>query len=251
MVTHPPPGPLRHVRRRRRLLPVTLVSILVLVAVAVGADRIAVAVADHQLATHIQSSQRLSHTPSVSIRGFPFLTQLAARKVKEVDVSVRDFTAGAQGRTLQIARLSVALHEVHLAKSFSAVRIDSATATADITYAALTSTLGVRIRYGGATSDGIGRIAATASASVLGQAVSGAVSAQVRVSTDNVLSFVNPQVSVNGSPISASAIADALSAVFRLPVSLLRLPFGLTVNSVRASPVGLVVMLTGTGLSYG
>ncbi|MDP9117337.1 MAG: DUF2993 domain-containing protein [Actinomycetota bacterium] len=251
MVTHPPSGPLRHRRRRRRLLPVTLVSILTLVAVAIAVDRIAVAVADHELATHIQSSQHLSHTPSVSIRGFPFLTQLAARKVNEVDVTVRDFAAGAQGRTLQIARLSVALHEVHLAKSFSAVRIDSASATADITYAALTSTLGVRIGYGGATSDGTGRIAATASTAVLGQTVSGAVSAQVHVSPDNVLSFVNPQVSVDGSPISAPAIVDALAAVFKLPVSLLRLPFGLTVSSVRASPVALVVILTGTGLSYG
>ena len=64
-------------RRRRRRWP--WITLIVIIVVLVGGDRAANAYAEDQMASQIQSSLALSGKPHVTIQGFPFLTQLAAR----------------------------------------------------------------------------------------------------------------------------------------------------------------------------
>src|SRR5207244_9049024 len=99
-------GPVTRTRRRRRWPWITL---LVVVLVLVGGDRAANAYTEDQMASQIKSSLALSGKPSVSIAGFPFLTQLAARTFNTVNVDASNETAGPGGQ-LEIASLTATLH---------------------------------------------------------------------------------------------------------------------------------------------
>ena len=63
--------------------------ILVIVAVILGglfviADRVAVGFAEDEAAEQLKTSEGLAKTPDVSIKGFPFLTQVASGELDEV-----------------------------------------------------------------------------------------------------------------------------------------------------------------------
>ena len=236
-------------RRRRRRGTGWLVALLVLVVLLVAADRIGVVVAQHIAADKIKSSQHLDHTPTVTVRGFPFLTQVIGGTLHRVDVTAKDFVTGDSGHTIRIRKLTAQLRNVHIS-GLSSARADAAQATALIDYSALSSALGVQLRYGGPTSDGQGRVATTASATVLGQTLSGTASAEIKVAASNVLQFADARASVNGVTLPAAAITE-LTQAFNRSISLNNLPFRLALQSVRASASGVSITATATDVSYG
>src|SRR5438045_1911636 len=126
-------GPPARVRRRRRRWP--WITLLVIVLVLVGGDRAANAYAENQMASQVQSSLALSGKPNVTIQGFPFLTQVAARTFNTVDVNASNETAGPGGQ-LQIASLTATLHGMHIHGTNSAT-VDQFTASALVTFTAL------------------------------------------------------------------------------------------------------------------
>lgn len=229
-----------------------LVFVLVLLAVVlVATDRLARVFAERAAAATIQSAQHLDRAPSVSVPGFPFLTQLAAGRFGTVTLSASDLTIGQAGRTVRIATVSAVLHGVHVARDLSSVHADTAEATAAVSYPDLSGTIGVPLSYGGTSADGVGRVTARTSVSVAGQPISGSVTAEVRVAAGS-LSFVSPQVSVDGVGSAAvpQPVLDALSSVFGDPIALAHLPFGLTVRSVTANREGIRVTLVGSNLTF-
>jgi hypothetical protein len=225
-----------------------LIALAVLVVLLVAVDRITLVVAEHQAADKIRSAQHLSTTPSVHIAGFPFLTQLASGTLGTVDVTAKDVTAGEGGRTVHVARLAATLHHVRL-HGLSSATAQTVTASVLLDYRQLTAVLGVPVSYAGSSPDGNGRIEARTTVSALGQQVSGSVTAEVTVSS-TALRFVDPRVSVSGTTVP-SEITSALSNVFAAPLSLARLPFHLSVQSVRASSDGVTVVLTARDVTYG
>ena len=226
-----------------------LIGILILGLLLIAADRIGVIVAERAAAHKIQSAQHLSTTPSVSIRGVPFLTQLASSTLQEVDVSADDVVAGDTGSTIRIARLSAQLRHVHLT-GFSSARAEDVTASALIDYRALSSRLGLPIRFGGPTADGAGRLQASQTVSVLGQQITGTASAEVAVGAPNSLRFVDPQLTAGSATVPSGALS-ALSSVFGAPIGLRRLPFSLTVQSIRATADGVLIVATARQVTYG
>ena len=104
-------------------------------------DRAANAYAEDQMASQIQSSLALSGKPHVTIQGFPFLTQLAARNFKTVDVNASNETAGPGGQ-LEIASLTATLHGMHIHGTNSAT-VDQFTASALVTFTALAHAGGI------------------------------------------------------------------------------------------------------------
>src|ERR1700710_2442505 len=113
----PPPAP---PRRRARWPWVLLGVVLVLVALFVAADRIALHIAENKAAETLQSSQQLNTKPAVSVAGFPFLTQLVAGEFDDVTISANGLDVG--NHTLQIASLVVHLHHVTVPRDYSQVR---------------------------------------------------------------------------------------------------------------------------------
>src|SRR5712691_1687115 len=126
-------GPPTRMRRRRRRWP--LITLIVIIVVLVVGDRVANAYTEDQMASQMQSSLALSGKPHVTIQGIPFLTQLAARDFRTVDVNASNETAGPGGQ-LEIASLTATLHGMHI-HGLKSATIDQFNASALITFTAL------------------------------------------------------------------------------------------------------------------
>jgi hypothetical protein len=221
-----------------------IIAALVLVALLVTADRISLVVAEGVAANSIKTSQHLDSDPSVSAKGFPFLTQLVSGHYDEIDVKAHGVEVNQGGHPLRIDVVSVVLHGVHVSHGFSVVRADTATARALISYADLSSTLGSTISYAGA-----GRVKASASVTVAGVKITGAVSVRPELTSAKTLRFADPQVSALGITAPA-ALSQALTSIFADSISLAGLPFGLQFSNIEATSDGIVVDLRGTDTVY-
>ncbi|MFJ9853670.1 DUF2993 domain-containing protein [Streptomyces sp. NPDC101150] len=135
-----------------RALRVLLVIVVILGALFVVGDRLAVNYAEDMAADKIRSSQGLEKTPEVSIKGFPFLTQVLGRSLDEVDAELGGMSASADGHTLRVDKLSAQFHDVTLGSDYTSIQsAASATGQAHISYADLTKAAGgeVKISYAG------------------------------------------------------------------------------------------------------
>jgi hypothetical protein len=223
-----------------------LVVVVILAGLFVAADRIAVGAAERIAGDSIESSQNLSSRPDVVIHGFPFLTQFASATYDDVDVTAHDLPLTGGDRTLTVASLAVHLSHVTTTGStnFDTVAARSATADARVTFDDLARTLGVRVL----SSDGTDRLKTSVSITVGGQSVTGGVSAKVSASSDQGLTFSDVRVDAGGTGIAGAE--TALGAVFRVPIPLSGLPFGVRVTDLSVDPAGLVVHLAGRDLRY-
>jgi len=97
-------------RQRGRKALIWVISVLVLL---VALDFGAKAFAESQAATQIQK-QGFPKKPSVSIAGFPFLTQVISRKFHQITISSSDIPAGP----VKITSLDVVAHNVKLNSNF-------------------------------------------------------------------------------------------------------------------------------------
>ncbi|MFF2504868.1 DUF2993 domain-containing protein [Streptomyces sp. NPDC058067] len=110
-----PPNHRRGSRRRNRFagLPLAtkaVVGILVLAAFLTLADRWALLYAEHRAAGRLKDQLHLTAAPEVDIQGFPFLTQLAGRRLDEVRVTVPDVAASR----VSLAKVSATIRDVRI-----------------------------------------------------------------------------------------------------------------------------------------
>src|SRR6202012_1486430 len=90
----------------------------------------------------IQTSADMSAKPSVSIEGWPFLTQVASKDLKAIDIKADNVTTS--GGKLPVSFTAKAAG-VHVNSSFDGATVDHITGQATITYASLNSYLGQAI----------------------------------------------------------------------------------------------------------
>jgi hypothetical protein len=220
-----------------------LIALLVIVVILIALDRVGDAVAERYAADTIQSSQGLPKRPSVNITGFPFLTQLAAGDFGKIVLADDDVPIGSGSVDLRLSNITVTLHEVRVARNLSSVHAEVADAVATMNYADLGRALGnVHIHYAGR-----GRIVAADSIDVLGQHISGSISATPRL-TNGALTFGAARVNNLGS--IAAAAAATLQKIFDIQLPLNGVPFGVRVQSLHADKSGLHLGLVGRNLSY-
>jgi hypothetical protein len=130
------PPPARR-RRRHRVRNVLITLLVLIVGLFVAADRIAVAYAQNVIATKIQQQAQLSAKPSVTIEGFPFLTQVAARDLRQVDISA----SNVREDNVTISQINATATGVHVNSSFNQATIDQINGTALITFANIAAAL--------------------------------------------------------------------------------------------------------------
>ncbi len=235
---------------RRRGVRILIVVVVVLAGLFVAADRIAVSYAQSQVADRIASSQGLSTKPKVSIKGFPFLTQVAGRKLDEVTVTADNVettpgtTNGGNGR-LRIAHLTSDLRGVRISSSFDSAVADTATGSALVSYAELSAGApsGVTVSYGGRNSAGQGQVKVTGSIALPGfGAVKRSVVSAVAVSGGNT-------VQLHAKEIPGAGTIPGLDRLVRDRIDFSRrlsgLPDGISLKSVEATPDGVEISLTG------
>ena len=228
-----------------RLVRRLLIALAVLALLVVGADRVGVRTAQYAAAKTLQASEGLAKRPTVTIHGFPFLTQLANGRLDHVSVVATGVPLGTGGRTVVLARLDVDLHNVTVKNNFTQVHVASGSATGLIPYSELSREVGATIRYVGAGSGG-GRVEAARAVRLSGRSVEATVGAQVST-LNGVLHFVGLTAEYAGAPASVqSQLRHALGT--RLPLN--RVPFGLRVQSVQALASGIEFTLAGTNLTF-
>jgi hypothetical protein len=207
---------------------VLITLLVVIVVLLVAADRIAVAYAQSAIATKIQQQARLSAKPSVTIEGFPFLTQVAARDLRQVDISATN----VREDNVTISQISATATGVHVNSSFNHVTIDQISGDALITFASIAAALPAPLSTATITAD--------PSAGPNG----------VNVDLGGGLATVTGQVTLT-SPTQVDLHIDNIGGLAGLlggqltqkdyPLNIPTLPAGLTVDKVSVTSQGVVL----------
>jgi hypothetical protein len=223
------PGPAPRIRRRRRRR-WPWISLIAIIVILVAADRVGVVIAENKMASQIQQ-QGFPTKPDVTIQGFPFLTQLAAKDFKTVVISASNVTEGP----LEIASLHATIHGMHINSSFSGATLDSINGSALITFAALANAGGLPQGIT-LTADGPDQVRATLNVPIIGTV---SVVAQV---TKTGPSAFNVKVTQFGD-VPPSLLGNLANFNINVPKS--ALPAGLTIQSVSVTQQGVLVTIVG------
>lgn len=117
----------------RRSVVAVFTVVVILILLVIG-DRVANAVAENDIADKIQSSG-FPVKPSVTITGFPFLTQVLAHDIHQIDISASNVPAGP----LKLSSVTATATGVHLNSSFNGGTVDQINGTVLVTFAELAS----------------------------------------------------------------------------------------------------------------
>jgi hypothetical protein len=212
---------------------IVVAMMVALLGVVLIADRVAVICAQDRLARQIQD-RGFSVKPHVTIAGFPFLTQVAARRLTKVVIRA----AGKKLGPLEIRHLDLTLHEIR--GSGNGRTASRLCGTALVGFAGLAG-LAAMTAMPGLTlaADGPDRVTITAG---LGQVTGTATARVTRAGPGGIRIAV----------ISASGIPIALLGPLRYTtVPLPALPPGMTIKAVSVTGQGVLVHIAGQNMSLG
>ncbi|WP_221348313.1 LmeA family phospholipid-binding protein [Streptomyces beigongshangae] len=246
-----------------RALRILLIVTVVLGGLFVIADRVAVGFAEDETADRLRTNEGLTTTPNVSIKGFPFLTQVAGGELDEVEVGIKDYEADTSGATtgtdagntpdkILIDDLTAHMRGVAFSNGFSSAKAASATGTATISYAELLKAAkaepvevatGVTAQVVGLSDGGNGKIKVEVEATVLGrklpQPVSVLSSVSVKGDTVEVQADSLPNLGVQLAEDKVRTITDIKQVVDGLPG-------GIELDRVRAADKGVDIDVKGS-----
>lgn len=212
-------------------------ALVVLAGLLVAADRVGVRVAEQVLAGRLKSSAHLTSTPTVRVRGVPFLTQALQGRYDEIDVTATGLDRGG----VRVASLTAALHGVHvplgevLSGSVTSVPVDELTAQALVTYADLAHRSGLV----GLTITPAGTLVhVTARITVLGQHFTATAVSSVALKGTSIVVTAR---SLRALGQSSPAILNALTGRLDLRVPVGTLPYGLRLTGLQVAPEGLLL----------
>jgi hypothetical protein len=228
----PTPGAPERQRRRRRWPWIVLAIVLVLLVLLVVLDRVAVAYADNQAAQQMKS-QGFPTKPDVSIEGFPFLTQVASKRLKHVHITASHVKEGPVTLSMVADATDVVLNS-----GFQSGTITHVTGTGLIGFSDLASAAeaagapGVKVSAAG--SDKV-----KLDVNVLG--IDASATAAIERTGPNT--FKVRLVSTGGIP---AALLGPLNFTVRVP----DLPMNLAIQSVQVTSKGVVIHVTGSNIKF-
>ncbi|MFE1324352.1 DUF2993 domain-containing protein [Streptomyces sp. NPDC058735] len=238
-----------------RALRILLIFVVILGGLFVLADRLAVNFAEDEAADRLRATENLPSTPDVSIKGFPFLTQVVSGSLDNIEVGIDSYeaAAGDGARKIRIDDLRADMKGVEFSGDYSSATATSATGTATISYDELLRTAkseptqvapGITARVVGLSDGGNGKIKVSVEATVLGNKLPKPVSVlsavkvdgdTVRVKADGLPSFAG----VDLAETRVRSITDFQQVVDGLPG-------GIELDSVQAAPDGVEIAVRGS-----
>ena len=228
------PPPVAAPRRRGRKVLILTIALLVIVGLLFGLDRAAAAYTANRIATTLQN-EGFPVRPNVSVEGFPFLTQLISRHLQGVEVTAPRYPIGSV-----TASIHVHAQDITLDSGYQSGTIAQVTGTGLVPFASLARMPGLAAVPGLLISgDGPHLVKLSAN---LGVFAASAI-ARVTQTAGNELSLRI----VSSSGVPAALLAPIRDLILRIPA----LPLGLTVQSVRVSPRGVVIGVAGSDVKFG
>jgi hypothetical protein len=219
------------------------VALVALVILLVALDFIARSVAQSKLAAEIQQ-HGFPRKPSVSIAGFPFLTQVISRDIRQVSLSSQNVPEGP----VNISRVRAVMKDIRLGSGFTSGTVSQLSGSLLVTFPALAKALDSQIGPLGALV-GASRLTLSAASSDEVKAslnlVVASGSATWRISRVSGQEFNARLVGSNGVPSSL------LSSIASFNIKIPQLPLGMQIDSVHITPEGVVGAISGHNLSFG
>lgn len=213
-----------------------VVGLLVLLVLAVAADRVGAYVAGRVVAGRLRTSAGLQADPDVTITGFPFVTQALGGRYDRIRVRAHDLDRGG----VRLADLRVDLLGARiparqaLAGAVREVPVEGLRGELTVAFADLTAGR-TELTVTPLAND---RVLVTGRVKVLGATVQASARSSVALQGTSLLVRAE-SVSVQGS--SSPAVDRALTGLLDLRVPIGTLPYGLRLTGVRSGPAGLVV----------
>jgi len=203
-----------------------------LLAALLIADRAAVIYTQGQIAAHV-GDRGFPARPHVTIAGFPFLTQLAARRLNKVVISA----AGKQLGPVEITRLDLTLYGIRASPGGKGRTASRLSGTALIGFAGLAGAGGTP----GLTvcADGPDRVKITAGLGL----VTGTATARVTQAGPGGIRIA--VISAGGIPVAALGLLRDIT----LPLP--ALPPAMTIQSVSVTSQGVQLHLAGHDVRFG
>lgn len=225
-----------------------LTWLLVLAALAVGADRGGAYLAGRLVASRVQAAAHLATRPTVTFEGIPFLTQVARGDFTQVDVTAHGVVAGPVVFDTVTARLYGVKASISRAVhgNLRQVAISRGEGTALVSYAELDAVssyrdLGVQVAPAGPD------VQVTATLHLFGTLTRVVADAAVSVSGGTVVISPLPQAMHAATGSLSGALAATAVGLLTLRLHPSGLPFGVTLTSVTPTPTGLVFGASATG----
>lgn len=220
-------------RRRRPIVGGVIVVAIVagLFAVVLIADRVAVIHAQDRVAAQLED-RGFPAKPHVTIAGFPFLTQVAARRLNKVVISA----AGKKLGPVEVKRLDVTVHGIRASAGHgrTASRLSGTALVGFAGLAGVSGTPGVTV-----CADGPDRVKITAGLGL----VTGTATARVtRAGPGGIRIAV---ISAGGIPVTV------LGPLGDITLPLPALPLGMTIQGVSVTGQGVLVHIAGQNVSFG
>jgi fumarate reductase subunit D len=226
----PPP----RARRTGRRIFIVVIVLLALLGLLVGLDRAAAAITADRIAAKLQT-EGFPVEPTVTVEGFPFLTQLISRHLDGIEVISPEFPVGPVTASIKVHATDITLNSGYQSGTIAQVNGTGLITFADLAkLPALAAVPGLKM-----SSDGPHMVKLSANLAIL------AATAIARVKLTNPHEIALRLVSASGVP------AALLDPIRHLIVQIPALPLGLTVRSVTVAPLGVVIRVSGSNVSFG
>lgn len=226
-------------RRRRGCLPTLLATLVLLAVVAVVADRVTCALTQSGTAEALRTAVDDSEAVDVDIRGFPFLTQLAAGTLDDVQVRADRITLN--GFTVVDAEATAT--DVRLRDD---QRAEQVTVTGTLTTEQLAETLRERTGWDIALTSQDGAL--TASTAVLG--VPAVLTLTVTAAGADGLAVTVAGVTLGGVAVDTGTLpSDLIASIVDLTSLTDRLPATAAITAVTVTDAGLRATITATDVT--
>ncbi|PCG83425.1 hypothetical protein CIB93_24610 [Streptomyces sp. WZ.A104] len=225
-----------------RALRILLVLVVVLGGLFIAVDRVAVHFAESEAEDRVTISGGSAGSTDISIKGFPFLTQLAGSQLDRVDVSLTGMNTSAAGRTTRVSEVRAQLHDVKLGSGYRSATAARATGTALVTYEDLTAAAsdGVVVEYGGN-----GKAKVTGTVEILGRPISRSVLSTVTRLDGHTIKVRADQVPGEGLP----GVEELVRKKTDFEGDIDGLPKGLELRKIEVTEKGLEIQVTGSDVS--
>ena len=230
-----------------------LLAVVGVVLVLVVVDRVAVGIAEDQIASRIQTSQSLGQKPQVGVAGFPFLTQVVRGRYKQVTVNV----SGLERDGLRLDQIRIVAEGVRvdlgdlLSGTVNSVPVDHARGSVTISYDDLNAYLDrrvdvpkVKVSRGGS---GNLRVTGSVEIPILGRSLSLSGDAKVAIDGENVTLLPTAVSAVTGflPGFAQDSAREALTVRFALK----NLPFGVRLDQPTITDDGIRISAFADGLT--
>ena len=237
-----------------RALRVSLIALVVLVGLAVGADRLGLHLAEDKAAEQLrdrmeaQKSVRGSVDTSVSIDGFPFLTQLVSHDFDDVSLEFMGLTARTNDKDVRISKVNLHGSDVHTNGDFSSVRIERAKGRAFLSYDDLSGIVGGGTRVSWAGKDEPDKVRVTKEIPLVGELT---VTSSAAVKDRHSLRLNADEIDGDIGGIAKKVVEGVVRERFDRDWAFEELPKEITFDEVRPTASGLVIELSGKDVRFG